>query len=72
MIVLRHGRFISGFRVFKAGDILPDTHGANDLVGRGMAEVVADTPKKSAKTVKKSDNVPAPVGAVPENAKVNP
>lgn len=72
MIILRHGRFISGFHVYKAGEILPDTPGANNLAKMGMAEIVADAPKKPPKPVKKSDNVPAPVEAVPENAKVNP
>lgn len=42
MIILKHGRFISGTRIFKAGEILPDTPGVQELVDKGLAEVVAD------------------------------
>ena len=47
MIILRHGRYISGARVFRAGEILPDTPGVQSLVAQKLAEVVADvkTPK---------------------------
>ena len=70
MIILRHGKFISGLRVFQSGDILPDTPTAKALVEKGLAEIVADTPKKSAKVVKKSE--PDKVESTQENAKSNP
>ena len=42
MIILRHGKFISGMRIFRAGEILPDTPGVQSLVAQNLAEVVAD------------------------------
>lgn len=74
MIILRHGKFISGLRVFRAGDVLPDTPTARELVKKALAEIVADTPKKSAKSVKKSDpaTVPEKVEPVQENVKSDP
>ena len=68
MIVLKHGKFISGARIFSAGAVLPDNADVQRLVLQGVAEVVADVPKKSAKS-KKSETVP--VEAVQENAKIN-
>ena len=53
MIILRHGRFISGSRIFKAGEILPDTPRVRELVARGMAEVIADV--KATKAAKKRE-----------------
>ena len=70
MIVLRHGKFISGFRVFQSGDILPDTSTAKELVEKGLAEIVADTSKKSAKVAKKSE--PDKVEPTQENVKSDP
>ena len=74
MIRLRHGKFISGLRVFRAGDVLPDTTTAKELVERGLAEIIADTPKKSAKAVKKSDSatVTEQVEPAQENVKSDP
>ena len=74
MIILRHGKFISGLRVFRAGDVLPDTTTAKELVERGLAENIPDIPKKSAKTVKKSDpaTVPEEVETAQENVKSDP
>ena len=53
MIILRHGRFISGTRIFRAGEILPDTPGVQSLVERYLAEAVADV--KATKAAKKRD-----------------
>ena len=70
MIVLRNGKFISGFRLFRVGEILPDTPSTKSLVEKGLAEVIADTPKKSAKVVKKSE--PDKVEPTQENVKSDP
>ena len=67
MIVLKHGKFISGARIFRAGAILPDNADTQGLVSHGLAEIVADTPKKTAKSPRK----PEPVEPVQENAQVN-
>ncbi len=69
MIILRHGKFISGLRVFRAGDVLPDTPTARELVEKALAEIVADVPKKAVKTVKKTE--PDTAAPVQENAKSN-
>ena len=53
MIILRHGRFISGARIFRAGEILPDTPGVQSLVDRRLAEAVAEV--KTQKIRKKSE-----------------
>ena len=58
MIILRHDKFISGMRIYKSGEILPDTSEAHALVARGLAEVV--NTEKSAKTAKKKAQ-PQPV-----------
>ena len=58
MIILKHGRFISGTRIYRAGEILPDTPGVQGLVERKLAEVVAEV--KAPKATKKRDNGPAP------------
>ena len=64
MIILKHGRFISGTRIFRAGEILPDTPGVQALVGKRLAEAVAEV--KAAKAAKKRE---APT--VQENAEGN-
>ena len=69
MVILRNGKFISGLRIFQAGDILPDTPSAKELVEKGLAEIVADTPKKSARVAKKPE--PDKVEPTQENAQVN-
>lgn len=69
MIILRHGKFISGLRVFRAGDVLPDTSTAKLMVEKGYAEIVADSPKKSAKTAKKPE--PDKVEPIRENVEGN-
>lgn len=69
MIVLTHGKYISGFKIFRVGEILPETPGAKNLVEKGLAEIVADVPKKSAKNAKKSE--PEKVDPAQENAQVN-
>ena len=56
MIILRHGRFISGLRVFHVGEMLPETASAKNLVEKGLAEIVADSSKKSAKNAKKIES----------------
>ncbi len=58
MIILKHGRFISGTRIYRAGEILPDTPGVQGLVERKLAEVVAEV--KTPKATKKRDTEPAP------------
>ena len=58
MIILRHGRYISGSRIFRVGEILPDTPGVQGLVERKLAEVVAEV--KTPKAPKKRDSEPAP------------
>lgn len=55
MIVLKKGKFISGLKIFKAGDILPDTVDAQELVRKNIVEIIQDTPKKAAKTNKKAE-----------------
>ena len=58
MIILKHGKFISGTRIFRAGEILPDGPGVQTLVSRHLAEAVADV--KTTKVAKKRDPDPAP------------
>ena len=57
MIILRHGRFISGTRIFRAGEILPDTPGVQELVDKRLAEAVAEV--KTQKATKKREPEPA-------------
>ncbi|MBR0204698.1 MAG: hypothetical protein IJQ56_10065 [Synergistaceae bacterium] len=59
MIVLRHAKFISGSRVYKVGEILPDTAGTRELVARGFAEEVNTA--KSSKPAKKKEQPVQPV-----------
>ena len=58
MIILRHGRYISGSRIFRVGEILPDTPGVQGLVERKLAEVIAES--KTTKAPKKRDTDTAP------------
>lgn len=67
MIILRHGKFISGMRIFRAGEILPDTPGVQSLVAQNLAEVVADV--KTAKAPKKRDT--EKVSPTPKNDESN-
>lgn len=67
MIILRHGKFISGMRIFRAGEILPDTPGVQSLVAQNLAEVVADV--KTAKAPKKLDT--EKVSPTPKNDESN-
>lgn len=65
MIILRHGRYISDSRIFRVGEILPDTPGVQGLVERKLAEVVAEVPAscdatKTPKAPKKRDTETAP------------
>lgn len=69
MIILRHGKFICDRKIFSPGDVLPDTATAHELVGKGLAEVAADIPKKAVKTVKKTE--PDTAATIQENAKSN-
>ncbi|MBQ3446201.1 MAG: hypothetical protein IJG37_00980 [Synergistaceae bacterium] len=64
MIILRHGRYISGTRIFRAGEVLPDTPGVQELVDKRLAEAVAEV--KTQKAAKKRE---APVAQ--ENVKVD-
>lgn len=58
MIILRHGRFISGTRIFRSGEILPDTPAVQSLVAIHLAEAVAES--KPPKPQKKREPDPAP------------
>lgn len=58
MIILRHGRYISGSRIYRVGETLPDTLGAQVLVESKLAEIVADV--KATKAAKKRDTEAAP------------
>lgn len=63
MIILRHGKFISGMRIFRAGEVLPDNPASMELVEKRLAEVVADV--KATKAAKKRD--PEKVSPAPKN-----
>ncbi|MBR0168000.1 MAG: hypothetical protein IJQ08_04965 [Synergistaceae bacterium] len=52
MIVLRRARFISSGRIYRSGDVLPDSAIARSLAEKGFAEVINDT--QTAKSAKKS------------------
>ena len=65
MIILKHGRFISGTRIYRAGEILPDTPGVQGLVAQGLAETVEKL--KNPKSAKKRE-----AGPSQENAEGNP
>ena len=53
MIILKHDKFIYKSRIYKAGEILPDTNDAHALIARGLAEFV--NTEKSAKVSKKKE-----------------
>lgn len=56
MIVLKKGKFISGSKLYKVGELLPDTVDAKKLVKKGIAEYIADTtPKRVGKVAKKAE-----------------
>ena len=54
MIVLRHAKFISYGRIYRSGDVLPDSEFSRTLVAKGYAEIVSDNPpsKSPAKKTK--------------------
>lgn len=52
MIILRHVKFISDGRVFRAGDIVPDNSVTRSLIEKGFAEIVNNNVKTSAKKPK--------------------
>ncbi|MBQ7665354.1 MAG: hypothetical protein IJS42_01425 [Synergistaceae bacterium] len=54
-------------RIFRAGEILPDTPGVQSLVAQNLAEVVADV--KTAKAPKKRDT--EKVSPTPKNDESN-
>ena len=70
-IRLTHDKFISDGRIYRAGDVLPDTETAKKLIGIGVAELVKNTVAKSVENTKKSEaNNPAPLSdSISENAK---
>ena len=70
MNILRHGKFISGSRIYRAGDVLPDSAGAQELVKRRLAETIEDTSGKKSKPPKKSE--PANTTPTSENVAGNP
>ena len=58
MIILRHDKFISGMRLYRSGEVLPDTNEARALVARGLAEVVnTGKPVKNSKKKEQSQPV---------------
>lgn len=69
MYVLRHGKFISGSRIYRSGDVLPDTVGAQELVKRHLAEQLIDDVGKKSKPPKKSE--PANTTPTSENVAGN-
>lgn len=52
MIILRHGKFFSGGKLFSSGCILPDTDEARRLVELGWADIVNNKPAKKRQTDK--------------------
>lgn len=44
MIVLRDAKFISSGRIYRSGDVLPDSEFSRALVSKGFAEIVSDNP----------------------------
>lgn len=72
-IRLTHDKFISNGRIYRAGDVLPDTETTKKLVEIGVAELVKNTMAKSVENTKKSEadkSVSLPLSdTIPENAK---
>ena len=68
MIILKHAKFISGTRIYRAGEILPDTQGVRELVAKGIAVVV--NPERTPKTAKRKeqDKTPETVQEVSQEA----
>ena len=57
MIILRHDKFISGMRIYKSGDVLPDTASVRSLVEKGFAEIIST--EKTSKPARKKESVQA-------------
>ncbi|MBR0150255.1 MAG: hypothetical protein IJP89_02705 [Synergistaceae bacterium] len=55
---MKRARFISGGRIFKTGEILPETASARELAGRGFAEILTD-PKPTKKQKAEPATAPA-------------
>lgn len=58
MIILRHGKFISGSRILKSGDVLPDTEEARKLVEVGRAEIINSSKPAKKRQPDKTENSP--------------
>lgn len=65
-IRLKRGMFLSGGKLYKTGDVLPDTPGARALLEDGRAEVVEAPAAPSPKPVKTAKAKPAPEANQPE------
>ena len=73
MIILKNGKFISGNRIFRAGDSLPDTEITRLLVEQGRAEIIETNTRKN-KSAKKIEPDKANVtqnNIAQENVKVD-
>ncbi len=72
MIRLKHGKFIYGAKIYRCGDILPDTASAKLLVNEGRAEIIENIPKKR-NSKKLNPEKPAEIpNTTPKNVEVNP
>lgn len=69
MIILKNGKFISGNRIFRAGDSLPDTEITRLLIEHGRAEIIETNTKKN-KSAKKIEPV-VQTNVAQENVKVD-
>ncbi len=58
MIVLRHAKFISSGRIYRSGDVLPDSEFARLLVTLGFAEIVDDNPPSKPPAKKSKTETP--------------
>lgn len=55
MIVLKQGKIIHGMKIFKAGEILPDSVNSKYLIKKGLAEYIKEKEKDTRKK-NKSEN----------------
>ncbi len=60
MILLKNARFISGTRIYKSGDAIPDNAVTRGLVEKGLAIIANDRPptkRDKSDTTRKNDEV---------------
>ena len=60
MIILKNARFISGSRVYKSGDSVPDNPITRGLVEKGFAVIANDRPttkREKSEAPRKNDEV---------------